>query len=162
MDWEITRPERRCEGCEKDIAEEEELFSGLRDDQTEFVRCDFCLACWETRDPAAFFSFWRTQIPKKDAPPKRFVDDDVLVNFFTRLEGEEDPVKVNFRYVLALLLIRKKLLKFKSVRREDGREWLVLYDKAGDRDQEVLNPDLSEDEINAVTEECGKLLNMKL
>ena len=162
MDWEITRPNRHCEACGKGFGEEEELFSALRDHETDFVRQDYCPACWATREREGFFSFWKTRIPPRDEPPRRFVDDEVLVNFFHRLEGEEEPLKVNFRFVLALLLIRKKLMTFKSLRREGDSEWLVLHDKAEDREREVLNPNLTEEEIGAVTEECGKLLNMRL
>lgn len=162
MDWEITKVGQRCAGCEYVFQEEDKLFSVLRDRQTEFVRQDYCQACWREADGGELFSFWRTHVPKKDEPPKRFVDNDVLVNFFSRLEGEEEPLKVNFRYVLALLLIRKKLLTFKTIRRDGDSEWLVLYDRRDERNQEVLNPNLSEEEVCAVTEECGKLLNMRL
>lgn len=162
MDWEISRPNRHCETCGKDFGEEEELFSALMDQHTDFARQDFCPACWQKRGPAGCFSYWKTRIPRKDEPPKRFVDNEVLLNFFQRLEGEEEPLKVNFRYVLALLLVRKKLLKFKSIRRDGDKEYLVLHDKAEERDQDVLNPNLTEEEVGAVTEECGKLLNMRL
>ena len=162
MDWEISNLARQCSGCEHAFAEEDEVFSGLCDEKTAFVRRDYCEACWGRMDCAEFYSNWRTRMPKKDETPKRFVDDDVLLNFFYRLEGEEEELKVNFRYVLALLLIRKKLLKFKSLRREGEQEWLILFDRREDRNHEVLNPDLAAEQLTSVTEECGKLLNIKL
>ena len=162
MNWEISKVGPHCAACGRGFAEEEDLFSGLYDEQTAFVRRDYCAACWAEAERDKVFSHWRTRVPKKDEPPKRLVDDDVLRNFFHRLEGESEPLKVNFRYVLALLLIRKKLLKFTAIRRDGDQEWLVLHDRAEDRDHEVLNPELSEDEVAAVTEECGKVLNMRL
>lgn len=161
MEWEISKPAPHCATCEKGFAEDDELFSALYDEKTEFVRRDYCLECWTGVDGNAVFSFWRTRIPKKETPPKRFVDDQALLAFFSRLEGEEEPLKINFRFVLALLMIRKKLFRFGSVRREGEREWLILHDKREERDVEVLNPNLSDEEVEAVTEECGKLLNVR-
>jgi len=161
MDWEISNLSRVCSACAKAFAEEEDLFSGIRDEKTAFVRSDFCRTCWEKQDRAAFYSYWRTRAPKKDEPPKRFVDEDVILNFFYRLEGETDDLKIHFRYVLGLLLLRKKLLKFKDVRRDGEDDWLVLYDRREDRSHEVLDPKLTGDQIADVTEECGKILNVK-
>lgn len=166
MEWEISKLAPHCAACARAFAEDEELFSALYDERTEFVRRDFCPACWEKVEGEGVFSFWRTRvIMKKEAPPKRFVNDEALLTFFARLEGEGDPLKVNFRFVLALLLIRKKLFQFKSVRREAAgkgeREWLILRDRREERDVEVLNPDLSDEEVEAVTAECGKLLNVQ-
>jgi len=162
MDWEIGRPGRCCAGCEHVFQEEEDVYSGLYDEQTQFARRDYCPACWDKQDKPKVYSHWKTRLPKRDEQPKRFVDDDVLIGFFTRLEGEEEPLKVNFRYVLALLLIRKKMFKFKTVRRDGAKEWLVLYDRREDRDCDVLNPNLTEEQVTQVTEECGKLLNVRL
>ena len=162
MDWEISKVGPHCEGCDRSFDEGDALFSALYDEQTEFVRRDYCPACWEKVDQGRVFSHWRTRTPTKDAPPKRFVDDDVLLSFFARLDGEEDRLKINFRFVLGLLLIRKKLLKFTRVRRQGEIEFLVLQDKREGREVEVRNPELTEEQVVTVTEECGKLLNMRL
>ena len=49
--------------------------------------------------------------PPDDNRKPRF-DDDLLEECFYRLDGQTDPSRVNFRYVVALLLIRRKRLKF--------------------------------------------------
>jgi hypothetical protein len=163
MDWEIAKSGRQCAACERAFAEGEDLFSGLYDENTAFVRRDYCGPCWQSVTPDKLYSFWRTRVPPRDEPPKRFVDDDVLLNFFYRLEGESDELKVNFRYVLALLLVRKKLLKLTTVRRDpDSKEWLILHDRQEGRDHEVLNPQLTAEQVISVTDECGRLLNMQL
>lgn len=162
MDWEIANLSRVCTACEHAFAEEEDLFSAIRDEKTTFVRFDFCRACWDQQDRDVFFSHWQTRCPKRDVTPKRFVDDDVILNFFYRLEGETEDLKIHFRYVLGLLLLRKKLLKFKNMRRDGEDEWLLLYDRREDRDHEVYDPKLTGEEVAAVTEECGKILNVKL
>jgi hypothetical protein len=108
------------------------------------------------------FSAWQTQVPAKEQKKKLLVDDDVLVDFFDRLEGAADELKVNFRYILALVLMRKKVLKFIDVRRTDETEVLVLRMRGEKTDVEVVNPGLDEEKIARVTEEVGKILNVEL
>ena len=60
---------------------------------------------------------------RRRRPP---IDDDLLLDCFGRLEGRTDAAGENFRYVLALLLMRRKRFKFEETRNDDGRELLVL------------------------------------
>jgi hypothetical protein len=66
---------------------------------------------------------------------------------------------VNFRYVVALLLMRRRRLKFEDQRRlPDGGELMVLKDaRTGDR-VEVADPRLAEDQIEKVQTEVFQLL----
>ena len=118
--------------------------------------------CWPAQDHDKAFSYWQTRIPKKDAPVRRFVDDEVILDFFKKLEGQEEPSKKSFRYVLGLLLMRKKVLKFTEFRRGETSGILVLYDKVRDSKYEVADPNLTEEQIQQVTEEIGQVLNAKV
>jgi hypothetical protein len=96
-----------------------------------FVRVDFCQGCWDQgRRPEqlspealglvepgiqaklAMFSFWKTTVPMPQQKKKLLVDDTVLVDVFQRMEGKTEPQEVRFRFVLALILMRKRLLKY--------------------------------------------------
>ena len=162
MDWNITRGELQCSHCGKSFQEDEEYFSAIYDGGTEFVRLDFCTGCSSQADREACFSFWKTRVPMKEQEQKKFVDDEVILNFFLRLANEQDQLKRNFRYVLALFLMRKKQLKFKDVARSEEGEALVLYSSREQQDYEVAIPQLSEEEIQQVTEEVGQILNVRL
>jgi len=169
MDWNIGSTSLACAVCNKPFAEEQEVLSALYDERPEFVRRDYCAECWPKQDPRSAFSYWRTRIPKRDAPVRRFVDDDIVLDFFRRLEGSPDPAKRNFRYVLALLLMRRKALKFAEFRRpvpdsdrgNEGGAVLVLHDRLRDCDYEVPDPNLSEEQVQQVTQEIHQLLNVK-
>jgi len=161
-DWDIRKGDKHCERCQKEFREEEEYFAGLYDENRQFVRRDFCLTCWEAVEKPSLYSFWRTRVPKKEEKAKLLVDDDIILNFFFRLENEQDQLKKNFRYVLALLLMRKKILKFKDVRRGEGGEALVLRQPKEGREFVVYNPQLTEEQIQKVTEEVGQILNVQV
>lgn len=161
-DWEIQKTTLVCATSGREFAEEEEVFSALYDEENAFVRRDYSADCWPPADLARVFSFWKTRAPKKDAPRKMFVDDEVILDFFRRLEGLADERKRNFRYVLALLMMRKKTLKFKEMRRADGEMVMILYDKVSDCNYEVIDPRLSEEQVEQVSEEIGQVLNVRL
>jgi len=162
MDWEINKSELRCAQCNKAFEEKEEYHSALYDSGVEFSRKDFCVACWPQVSQDDAFSFWKTRVPLKEEEAKKFVADDVIYDFFVRLENEDAPLKRNFRYVLGLFLMRKRLLKFKDVERSKEGEALVLYSRREDRNFVVLIPQLTEEEIVQVTEEVGQILNIQL
>jgi len=162
MDWNITRGELQCSHCGKPFEEDEEYVSAIYDEETEFVRRDSCAACSAQIDRSDCFSFWKTRVPVKEQEQKKFVDDEVIFNFFLRLANEQDQLKRNFRYVLALFLMRKKQLKFKDVARSEEGEALVLHSSREQEDYEVHIPQLSEEEIVQVTEEVGQILNVRL
>ena len=166
MDWNISRSQRRCSRCDKEFAEEEAYYSALFDTGAEFERKDFCPGCWAAPDGShrgQAFSFWKTEIPKAGEQKRVFVDDAVIFDFFQRLASEEEqPVKRNFRYILALMLMRKKVLKFKDVVRENDKEYLVLRRSRTQEEHRVLNPQLTDEETEQVKNELTTILETEV
>ena len=162
MDWDIGKSSIGCAACGAGFDDGQELFSALYDKIEGFIRRDYCARCWETADQGEAFSFWRTRQPEKGAKVRRFVDDDTLMDFFARLAGQEGRLKRNFRYVLALLLMRKKLLKYKESVSGEGGEELVLVEPKSAEEHRVYNPQLTEEELGQVHDEIGQVLNVKL
>ena len=77
---------------------------------------------------------------------------------FERLEGQTEQGRVSFRYVLALLLMRRKRLKFEEARNDGDREVLVLKcGRTGTR-HEVANPHLTDEQMAAVQEDVFQAL----
>ena len=160
-EWEFARSQRRCAGCDAAFEELEAYHSALYERPGGFERRDFCRTCWQGATEE-MFSFWKTQVPPREVKPKRFVDDEVLVDFFEKLTGATEEVKVNFRYMLALVLMRKKLLKFEGTRRDEAGEFLKVKLRGRDAVLDVLNPDLDQERMEQVTEEIGRILNVQL
>ena len=73
-------------------------------------------------------------------------------------EGQPEPSRLNFRYVVALLLMRRKRFKFEEVRTEDDQEVLYLRCTRTRNQYQVVNPRLTDEEVNAVQEEVFKIL----
>ena len=151
----------RCSRCETVFEELQEYYSAIYERPESFERRDFCSKCWPG-GADEMFSFWKRRVPPKEMKPKKFVDDEMLLDFFKRLDGATEELKVNFRYILALVLMRKRLLKFEGTRRDETGEYLKIKLRRRDTLQEVFNPDLTEEKIGQVTDEIGHILNVRL
>ena len=92
------------------------------------------------------------------ALPISRIDDDLLFDCFQRLESDTEAARVNFRYVVALLLMRRRRLKFEEAGQENGQEVLRLRCIRSRTQYDVVNPRLTEAEMTAVQEEVFKVL----
>ena len=161
MEWIVASSEGACSVCGKRFAEREEYWSALFAAGESFERRDYCAGCWKGAEDGTF-SFWLTRSKARPAPPKRFVDDNVLLDFFERLCTSEDPARAKFRFIMAVLLLRKRLLKERSRRREsEGTVWVVEVGRLG-KSFEVRDEGLSEQEIAELLSEIGQVLNLEL
>jgi len=160
-EWEIKRPLGECSGSGKRIESGEEYVGALVETEQGLERRDFSAEYWESAKPGVF-CFWKTKLAAPDQKKQVFVDDGMLMAFFERLATETDPDKVNFRFVLALVLMRKRRLKYDATKTVDGQEiWRLRI--AGDKEiVEVVNPHLDEGQIEQLSSQIGQILQMDL
>ena len=129
-------------------------------------RLEYSLAAWESGTrPSGLFSFWKTVVPEQDARPNPLVDDNVLVMIFEQLAGEDQPRRMALRFVIALILMRKRLLRFLGRREDDGTViWLMRpRGTAPEVDPvEVVDPGLGDDDVLALSEQLAEVLEADL
>ena len=102
-------------------------------------------------------------MPLVEQKKKLFVDDEVLCQVFERLADTAEPAKRNFRFVLGLILMRKRLIVYENSHTDDaGREtWQVRF-KGKEQMMDLLNPKLDETQIQDVSTQLGEILNEEL
>jgi len=171
-EYNITRTAGRCAACGREMEPAEEFVATIRqadeDADEEFLREDFCMGCWAGAEPdraAApdVFGIWRSRVPAPKEKKKLFVDDELLVSFFERLADSEEPARVQFRFVLALILMRKKLLVYdRSDRGDDGRDVWTLHFRGEKDAHKVIDPNLDEEKIADVSQQLGQILEGEL
>jgi len=132
--WDIQRAAGHCAGCERKLEPGEEFYAALIDKQSCFERLDYSVEYWNEHKPEVF-SFWKTTIPPANEKKNLFVDDSVLFNFFERLENEA---------------------------REGEQEIWEVRLTGSKETHEVINPQLSEEEIEQVSAELGSILRGQL
>jgi hypothetical protein len=108
-------------------------------------------------------AFWQTIMPHPQAVKKKlFVDDQVLCELFERLSSATEPAKLNFRFVLGLILMRKRMIVYESTRMDAESEiWQVRF-KGKEAMLDLLNPKLHEQQVAEVSQQLGEILNEEL
>ena len=160
-DWDINRPLGQCCGSGRKIEFGENYYAALVETEQGLQRRDFSAEYWEGSKPGVY-CFWKTRLAAPNEKKQLFVSDDMLMAFFARLAEETDAEKVSFRFVLALVLMRKRRLKYDSTKLDHGREvWRLRV--TGDKDLvEVVNPHLDQDRIETLTAQVGQILQADL
>src|SRR5438270_239753 len=113
MEYEIELHTRRCAVTGRELKPGERYYAALIEDGVQLTRRDYCAEAWQG-PPDDAFSFWTGHVPPTGEKPRPRFDDDLLEECFLRLEGAADSSKVNFRYVVALLLVRRRRFKLES------------------------------------------------
>jgi hypothetical protein len=187
--YDVQRPSGFCAATGRSLEPGEDCYSALVDipederepsDQLGMKRIDLSMEAWQQGfRPPNLFSYWKTSVAEPNQKKKTFVDDAVMMNLLRRLEDATEPSRLAFRYVVSLLLMRKKLLRYDgSVDRpneETGESesfWQFTpkvdvskghFGKWNDEETlEVLDPKLDATQIEQVTSQLGEVLEAEL
>jgi hypothetical protein len=160
-EWVIDKPLGQCYATNRPIEPGEEYYATLVQTEQGFARRDFCADYWNQNKPTVF-CYWKTKLPSPDQKKQLFIDDDMLMAFFERLATETEQEKVNFRFVLALVLMRRRRLKYDSSRTQDGKEIWRLRITGSQDFAEVVNPNLGEEQVAQLTSQMGQILQGEL
>lgn len=161
-EYEIKPLSLRCALTGRELKPGEFYYSVLSESPEGFSRHDYSAEAW-TRPPEGAIGFWRSKVPEATGKKRsQLVDDSVILEFFNRLAGEQDDYKINFRYILALLLVRKKVLKLEAAERDGDREVLVLRSPTTREQHRVINPALTEEQLGAVQTEVERVLQTQV
>ena len=136
--------------------------------EDQLRRVDTSAAAWEagTRPPGVF-AFWRTVVPEGTRKHGIVLDDDALMDLFLSLDGgdpqESDDRRTAFRYVVALLLVRRRRLIQVSQRAggTKGPDILVLRARGAEEGAppfEVPVPNLDGSALASATEQLSSFI----
>jgi hypothetical protein len=156
-DYQIQAPTRLCAATGRELKPGERYYTALLEEGDRFVRHDYASEAWQG-PPAGVFSFWTGLVPQSSDPVKPRFDDDVLEECFQRLEGQTEPSRVNFRYVVALLLIRRKRFRFEETIEVNGVEQLEISNVRNGDKHSVINPQLTDEQMAQVQQEVFHVL----
>lgn len=156
-DWSIAKFTGVCARSGRSLGEGEEFVSALISAENEVRRIDFSLTEWNG-PPDGALGYFRGRVPTREKPRRPAVDEVSLFEFFERLRDETDAARVRFRFVLALMLMRKRVLRFEASERTDEGETWVLRAPSDNSMHRVANPELSEEEAKDASEQLAALL----
>lgn len=161
--YDVSRPLGKCHVSGLPIEPGAKFMAALRETPMGFERVDVSLDAWPTFERSDVLAFWQTIMPSPQAVKKKlFVDDQVLCELFERLSTATEAAKLNFRFVLGLILMRKRMIVYESTRIDGESEiWQVRF-KGKDVMLDLLNPRLDEQQVAEVSQQLGEILNEEL
>lgn len=137
-----------------------------RDGHEELSRADYSLDAWESgarpAPPARLFASWRAVVPDSASKRQAYLGDDELLELFERLADTTEARRLAFRYLLALMLVRRKVLKYEGTR--EGIMTVRQRTPAGAPQPEpwqVVDPKLDDQTIAGALEQLGEIMALE-
>lgn len=159
--WQFARSSKICAKTGVEIPPETPYYSGLIETDTGLERLDYTAETWPEIDKSEFFSYWKNKGWSSRADKKPPIDYERLLSFFDALDGAEDRFKRLLRYVVALVLVRKRKLRLDDMSRTDqGDDKLMLFDRRdGGRNVAIISPEASREELDQAQEKLNQLFD---
>jgi hypothetical protein len=156
MEFDVQRCSRRCAETDREFRPGESFFSVLIPEGADVVRRDLSAEAWQGA-PEDAIGWWKCRAPEPHAKKAQLAPNDVLLEYFQQLEGQSDRQDV--RYVLALLMIRRRILRMEDTERdESGTEFLILFCSRNDTEYRVPSMQLTSSRVQAIQDELVGLL----
>lgn len=160
QDWSIQSRGNQCTVSGEVFQEGEYFYTLLYDEGAVFRREDLSERAYKERpaDAPKPFSFWRSKYePPPPAAPEA-LGKQTAEDLLRRYMEENTPQHANARYILALMLERKRLLKHVDTRSE-GEQSTLIYEHAKTGEVFLIpDPKLHLDQIVEVQNEVSGLL----
>jgi len=160
-DYDIQGPTRVCAATGRELKPGDRFHGVLLEEGGTLVRRDYAADAW-SGPPETHIAYWVGRVPTDDKPRKPVVNDELLLDCFDRLKGlpeASDSNGSNFRYVAALLLMRKKKFRFEDAIADDlGRDVLLVRDSRNGTVHQVIDPKLTDEQVAGVQAELFRVL----
>lgn len=158
-DFSLARPRGVCAATSEPIQSDEQFITALRETAQGFERLDIKLVAWDGFDRSNIVAFWKMTMPRAEAKKKMLVDDNVLCDLLERLQDVDSIDKQCFRFVLALILMRKRLVIYENTRVENEREIWTVRLKGKEQPFDLIDPKPTDEQIAAVKDQLGQILS---
>ncbi len=156
LDFEIQRFTRRCSQSDRELQPGDVFYSVLLAEGAAVVRRDYWAQAWEGPPPNAI-GVWKSQVPDMHSKKMHWAPNDVILHYFEQLESQ--PLKADMRYVLGLLMIRRRIVRLEDTETDEhGQEFYVLYCPRNEREYRVAVVSPTEPRIGEIQHELAELL----
>jgi hypothetical protein len=156
MDFEVQRCTRHCAASGRELAEGEEFYSAIVAEGADVRRLDYAVEGWQG-PPQGAMAWWKSRMPTREARKSQLAPSEALLELFANLEEVAD--KQDMRYVMALLLVRRRILRLEDTETDpQDREVLVLYCPRDESTHRVTSVVPDESRANEIQNELAGLL----
>lgn len=160
----LGRPSGRCAVSGALIEPGVRFHAAVRETPSGLQRLDVLPEHWPAFVSSnELLAHWVTTMPQPERQRKRmFVDDETLMTLFERLEGVEEPGKQRFRFVLGLVLLRKRLLLHDAQATRAGVSVWQVRLRGRTSVLELVDPQLTHEQVGEVSGQLAEILESDL
>jgi hypothetical protein len=164
IDWNIQARAHACQACQKPFADKQPFHTLLFDERQGYHRLDVCEDCWKAQfsqgavDKKGFISHWQSVYTPPPATAPDPIQKDTAETLLRKLVEQNAPEHAGARYILAVMLERKRILKVKTQVVENGsRIFIYEHGKSGDLFS-IPDPKLELNHLEQVQKDVAHLL----
>ncbi len=164
QEWDIKSRSEACTACEKPFLDKQEYYAALAFGEEGYARTDFCGDCWtEHKENSQAYSMWKGVFRMPPPPEDEALQKETAESLLRKLMEDDDPDKINVRYILTIMLERKRILIERDVQigRDGGKIRVYEHRQTGETFV-VPDPSLRLDELEEVQEEVVIMLGGKV
>ena len=123
MDYEVQHSARRCSTTGREFAPGETYYSVLMAEGAEVEAATTTPPTPGKGRRENAVGWWKSQIPDRTEGRKHWAPNDVMLQFWDELADQ--PERQDMRYVLTLLLIRRRVFRLEEEKSDDkgGKCW---------------------------------------
>ena len=160
QDWTIQSRAERCSVTGVEFQDGEYFYTLLFDEIAGLRREDLSEAAWKERnDNLQTYSFWRSKFEMPPPAPPETVSKHTAEDLLRRYMEESSSQHAAARYLLAVMLERKRILREVQTKRTPDGEQTRIYEHVKTGEVFVIpDPQLRLDQIAQVQQEVGALL----
>lgn len=107
-EYKVGRCTRVCHAQSRPLREGEWYYSVVLEEGEEFVRRDYSAEAW-TDPPEGAVGWWKNRMPTSDDKKMVLAPPEVLIDLLRQMESL--PARAKSRYLLALMLMRRKIVR---------------------------------------------------
>ena len=159
QEWNIQPRAVQCAVSGRPFEKGERVYSARYWREGQYARVDLAAEAWNARNENIEpLSAWQTDFVPPAPPPPETLKKDDAESLLRRLVAENAPGSRNARYILALMLERKKVVRQIERQRNDGLSVLVYEHLPTGEVWLIEDPGLKLGELSAVQAEVAQLL----
>jgi hypothetical protein len=129
-------------------------------DTTGYHRRDLCDTCCANAPRDGVLSYWQGEYKTPALPTAEPIQKETAETLLRKLVESTDPTHTAARYILAVMLERKRLLKQRdTVREEQGGELLIYEHTRTGEAFTIPDPHLRLDQLARVQQEIAAVLH---
>ncbi len=147
-----------CAGCAAALQPGQVYYAVIWQQDEQYVRKDFDEKCW-SEPPTDALGVWRAKVPLPASKTRpKHVPTKLLMSVFERLGETDGAAGSKLRFVLALLLLRRKLLRDGGLRDAEGVQLWHMRRPADQTEFDVVCPPLTAADTDELSQQLADLL----